>query len=905
MAFGFLTKGLGKLLKGGSKVAKGAGKSVAKAAGGAAVTSAAGGLLGGLTKGLTKGLSSITNAMSDMFSPKDDEYGDDSIKREDVESVNQIPVEDTDGNTIIVPPNQEDDNEALNKSIADIEGGNQFVSDANNLAKESDNLSNRAKQIVNQFTIPATITKPQTIHPRISSYGTNSIVLEPEQVAQKYAQYNPGDLSQYLLKLIEHSNELSQIQVEQLTIITKLLQSKGESELTAAKKLEQLMKLENNKDNSLNEQIKSDDNNVSLDDLTKSKESVKSISSNIPDTSSNSKGFDFGKLMALLGIGLPLLNGVLDKWGLGGNSETPDEEQTAGIADRLFRDENGEIDKSKVATVAGLGTAGAIGGKVLANKLAKKAATQAVETTVEKTTAQATLKTLSGKAKKTVAAKIGAKLLAKAGTKSLLKKLPGIGLLTGAGLGIWRLSKGDYIGALGELSSGAASTIPGLGTAVSTGIDVGLAVRDGMNEMKKIETTGHSDQLTDEELEELLKQPTEEEIEQFNYLEEKKRITNENDNESLWDKAKYTGAKLFGNKEYVAKVDAQREINNQKYQQQINEIDVRYKENPESFSYTPSAPMTSSVDGVSGAEYKSVRAPQIKASDSTKSNVRASRNNNPGNINKGIGWVGEVPVSQNTDGRFAQFSNMGYGFRALFRNLRNYKLKYGIDTVRGAINRWAPPFENNTAGYINTVAKNLGVKPDDKVDLEDKNVAFALADSIYKVEAGKGHVAGKKDLEFGWATLNDTKEKSPEEVEKMYGNLSTSSAEPSGDGYSSNTANVSTISDPNVGNNSANVSSNDLDTYVGKLSPDVKQFQNTTPLTHKATITKDEESESSDNSTKTVAEKVSDDNSESTNKSNQNNTNVIKGGDVYSPTINHITNVYTISDAIKNNEVYN
>jgi hypothetical protein len=70
--------------------------------------------------------------------------------------------------------------------------------------------------------------------------------------------------------------------------------------------------------------------------------------------------------------------------------------------------------------------------------------------------------------------KIGGKTLG----KSLLKKLPGIGLLAGAGFGISRLMQGDILGALGEVGSGAASIVPGLGTALSTAIDVGLAARD-------------------------------------------------------------------------------------------------------------------------------------------------------------------------------------------------------------------------------------------------------------------------------------------------------------------------------------------------------------------------------------------------------------------------------------------
>lgn len=81
-----------------------------------------------------------------------------------------------------------------------------------------------------------------------------------------------------------------------------------------------------------------------------------------------------------------------------------------------------------------------------------------------------------------VAKKVGAKgltrILAKGAGKSLLKKIPLVGLAAGIGFGVSRLMKGDIAGAVGEVASGAASTIPGLGTAASVAIDAGLAARD-------------------------------------------------------------------------------------------------------------------------------------------------------------------------------------------------------------------------------------------------------------------------------------------------------------------------------------------------------------------------------------------------------------------------------------------
>lgn len=62
--------------------------------------------------------------------------------------------------------------------------------------------------------------------------------------------------------------------------------------------------------------------------------------------------------------------------------------------------------------------------------------------------------------------------------KSLIKKIPLVGLLAGVGFGISRLLDGDFTGAGLEVLSGAASIVPGVGTAASVGIDAGLIARD-------------------------------------------------------------------------------------------------------------------------------------------------------------------------------------------------------------------------------------------------------------------------------------------------------------------------------------------------------------------------------------------------------------------------------------------
>ena len=71
-----------------------------------------------------------------------------------------------------------------------------------------------------------------------------------------------------------------------------------------------------------------------------------------------------------------------------------------------------------------------------------------------------------------------AKAFGKAGLKSGLKKIPLLGLGVGAFFAAQRAMKGDMIGAGLELASGAASIVPGAGTAASLGVDGVLAARD-------------------------------------------------------------------------------------------------------------------------------------------------------------------------------------------------------------------------------------------------------------------------------------------------------------------------------------------------------------------------------------------------------------------------------------------
>lgn len=122
---------------------------------------------------------------------------------------------------------------------------------------------------------------------------------------------------------------------------------------------------------------------------------------------------------------------------------------------------------------------------------------------------------------------------------------------------------------------------------------------------------------------------------------------------------------------------------------------------------------------------------------------RGYRSNNPGNIDRtSERWIG-MSKDQSADPRFAVFDSPEYGIRALMRTLITYYDRHGLKTVRGVINRWAPPVENNTGAYVGRVAAALGVGPDDEIDTHDRDTCIALAQAIVRHELGNAASYGR------------------------------------------------------------------------------------------------------------------------------------------------------------------
>ena len=115
---------------------------------------------------------------------------------------------------------------------------------------------------------------------------------------------------------------------------------------------------------------------------------------------------------------------------------------------------------------------------------------------------------------------------------------------------------------------------------------------------------------------------------------------------------------------------------------------------------------------------------------------RGVRNNNPCNLRYGSDWMGMVKNSRELDRSFCVFKNAKFGIRAAAKLFLNYKRFYDIDTVRGIVDRFAPPEENNTTAYIEDVCKRTGFPREERLDLYNGAVMLSLLKAIIRHENG-------------------------------------------------------------------------------------------------------------------------------------------------------------------------
>lgn len=109
------------------------------------------------------------------------------------------------------------------------------------------------------------------------------------------------------------------------------------------------------------------------------------------------------------------------------------------------------------------------------------------------------------------------------------------------------------------------------------------------------------------------------------------------------------------------------------------------------------------------------------------------------NIRKGSSWRGERPVQ--SDLSFEEFVSMEWGVRAGLKLIRNHITGFGgrrpkANTIQKLVNVWAPPSENNTSAYVETVANAVGMYPFDIIHFDDRERILKIARAMAYVETG-------------------------------------------------------------------------------------------------------------------------------------------------------------------------
>ena len=117
-----------------------------------------------------------------------------------------------------------------------------------------------------------------------------------------------------------------------------------------------------------------------------------------------------------------------------------------------------------------------------------------------------------------------------------------------------------------------------------------------------------------------------------------------------------------------------------------------------------------------------------------RTGARNWRNNNPGNIEYGA--LAKSNGAIGTDGRFAIFPTMDAGMKAQEKLLFEGN-GYKNLSIAQAISRYAPPNENNTKGYISSVAQAVGVDPNTPLSSLNAEQRKAMLAAMHKVEGFK------------------------------------------------------------------------------------------------------------------------------------------------------------------------
>jgi hypothetical protein len=145
-------------------------------------------------------------------------------------------------------------------------------------------------------------------------------------------------------------------------------------------------------------------------------------------------------------------------------------------------------------------------------------------------------------------------------------------------------------------------------------------------------------------------------------------------------------------------------------------------------SPSPSPSSVSATVSNSGVIYTMTDGSRIRRSGGSL----AWRNNNPGNITCGAGLIfGSIACNV----RFLIFPNESTGMRAITEQLKRPGYQNG--TLGAAINRWAPPSENDTGSYQRMIERETGMSLSTHMSQLDDTALSRVAQVIRRVEGWK------------------------------------------------------------------------------------------------------------------------------------------------------------------------
>jgi hypothetical protein len=130
------------------------------------------------------------------------------------------------------------------------------------------------------------------------------------------------------------------------------------------------------------------------------------------------------------------------------------------------------------------------------------------------------------------------------------------------------------------------------------------------------------------------------------------------------------------------------------------------------------------------------------------------QNNNIGNLRGSDAWEGKIGMS--ASGGYVKFADISWGIRAFLVNLYTQISKYGLDTPKKYLDKYAPSFENDTTNYIHKFTSDLGIGENDKIPTDTDSLR-KIVRSQMEMELGTHYadLITDEDIDLGISRLNN------------------------------------------------------------------------------------------------------------------------------------------------------